>query len=271
VVSGGRDDPAMDDVRIGLRVRAVRHRLGWRQVDVAGRAGVSQDTVSRIERGQLDALQLRTLRSVLRVLEIDLAQEVRWRGGDLDRLADEGHAALVARVCGLLQAAGWTVRPEVSFAVYGERGSIDVLAWHQAARLLLVIEVKTTLNSIEETLRRHDVKVRLGPKVARERFGWGISSVARLLVLPDLSTPRRRVGRHDGVLRAVYPLRGSAAASWVRDPSGSRGLLLFLSPTLPGRGGSASVTRRRVRRGDLQLMPATDAPAASMTDRSPGP
>lgn len=237
----------MDDVRIGIRVRAVRHRLGWRQEDVATRAEVSQDTVSRVERGQLDALQVRTIRRVLRALEMDLAQEVRWRGGDLDRLVDEGHAALVARLCSLLVAAGWVVQPEVSFAIYGERGSIDVLAWYPSARILLVVEVKTTFNSVEETLRRHDVKVRLAAQVANERFGWQPVAVGRLLVLPDLSTARRRVARQDGVMRVAYRLRGREATRWIRDPAGSRSMLLFLSPTLPRRGGGSPVSRRRVR------------------------
>ena len=228
------------------------------------RAGVSQDTVSRIERGQLDALQLRTIRAVMRVLEILLLPEVRWRGGDLDRLADEGHAALVALICGLLERAGWVVQPEVSFSVYGERGSIDVLAWHAGARVLLVIEVKTTLNSIEETLRRHDAKVRLAAGVARERFGWVASSVSRLLVLPDVSTARRRVARHDGLLGGAYPLRGHEVASWLRHPTESRGLLTFLPVTLGRRGSRAPVSRWRVRTPSARADMAHDAPGASV-------
>lgn len=224
----------MDDVRIGARIRIVRHRLGWRQSDVAEKAGVSQDTVSRIERGRLDALQLRTIRSVLRVLEMEFAPSVWWRGGDLDRLADEGHAAIVGRISSLLAEAGWVVRPEVSYSSYGERGSIDVLAWHPGARVLLVVEVKTSLNSVEETLRRHDVKVRLAGPIARERFGWEPTRVARLLVLPDLSTPRRRVARVDDVLSHVYPLRGREATAWLRRPDGATGMLQFVSPA-PGR------------------------------------
>jgi transcriptional regulator with XRE-family HTH domain len=236
----------MDDVRIGARVRAVRHRLGWRQADVAARAEVSQDTVSRIERGQLDALQLRTIRSVLRALEMEFRVESWWRGGDLDRLTDEGHAALVGRVAELLAGAGWIVRPEVSYSSYGERGSIDVLAWHPEARILLVVEVKTSLNSVEETLRRHDVKVRIAPSVARERLGWEPVRVARLLALPDLSTARRRVGRVDGVLGHAYPLRGREAAAWLRHPGGAPGLLLFLSPALGRRHVRGPIAAKRV-------------------------
>ena len=252
----------MDDVRLGWRVRVVRHRLGWRQQDVAVRAGVSQDTVSRIERGRLDALQVRTLRAVCRALDIELAQEIRWRGGDLDRLADEGHAALVAAVCRTLERTGWVVQPEVSYSVYGERGSIDVLAWHPGARIVVVIEVKTTLTSIEETLRRHDAKVRLAPGVARERFGWDAAGVGRLLVLPDVSTARRRVARHDGVLVRRYPLRGPAVRAWLRDPVPGSGLLLFLSPTLRVVGSNGAVASRRVRTRNRPESRITDAPAA---------
>ncbi|HEY4190087.1 MAG TPA: hypothetical protein VGM28_06685, partial [Candidatus Limnocylindrales bacterium] len=55
--------------------------------------------------------------------------------------------------------------------IYGERGSIDILAWHAATRTLLIVEVKTEIASAEEMLRRHDAKVRLGPAIGRERFG----------------------------------------------------------------------------------------------------
>jgi hypothetical protein len=58
----------------------------------------------------------------------------------------------------------------VSYSVYGERGSIDLLAWHPAIRTLLVIEVKTEVSSVEAMLRKHDEKVRLAPRVAAERF-----------------------------------------------------------------------------------------------------
>src|SRR5829696_10081033 len=113
---------------------------------------------------------------------------------------DEGHATLVGRAVEMLQSLGWETRSEVSFSVYGERGSIDVLAWHAPTRTLLVVEVKSELNSVEETLRVHDAKLRLAPRIAAERFGWHAIATARVLVLPDLSTARRRVARHRAVL-----------------------------------------------------------------------
>jgi transcriptional regulator with XRE-family HTH domain len=241
---------SVDSIRVGRILRALRHRLGWRQVDVARAAGASQTFVSRAERGDIERMEIRTLRRLATMLQAELVVMVRWRGGDLDRLLDEGHAALLGRVAKVLEAAGWVVRPEVTFSVYGERGSIDLVGWHRGSSILVIVEVKTELVSVEETLRRHDVKARLGARLVRERFGWEPRSVARLLVLPEASTPRRRVARQDPVLSRAYPLRGAAVRSWLRRPAGGDGALLFLSTSdkqgVTGR--SSSVSRKRIRR-----------------------
>ncbi len=155
---------------------------------------------------------------------------------------------MVGAVVRRLGALGWEVRPEVSFAVFGERGSIDVVAWHAATRTLLVVEVKTELTSVEETLRRHDVKVRLAATVVGERFGWRPARVARLLVLPDATTPRRQVARHEAVLRSAYPLRGPALRGWLAAPSGSAASLAYAPITTSGRIARRSPTSRRIRR-----------------------
>ena len=239
---------AVDDVRLGTRFRALRHRLGWRQSDAAERAGVSQDLVSLVEVGRIDEVSVRALRRHAKALGGELRIELWFRGDDLDRLVDEGHAALVGAVALWLDALGWETRPEVSFAVFAERGSIDLVAWHAGSRTLLVVEVKTRLTSVEETLRRHDAKVRLAAEVVAERFGWRPLRVARLLVLPDETTARRHVARFDAVLRSAYPLRGRALRSWLAGPTGSVAALAFLSPTKDGRTGASPVGRRRIMR-----------------------
>ena len=137
--------------------------------------------------------------------------------------------------------AGWSVQPEVSHSVYGERGSIDLLAWHEATRTLLVIELKTEITSIEETLRRHDSKVRLAPGIARERFGWDPAVISRLLVLPEDRTARRRIEEHRATFRRVYPLANAAVKRWLSDPQGSMAGILFLPDTNTAR------VRRRIR------------------------
>lgn len=252
----------VNDIALGRRVRTVRIRLGLRQTDVAARAGVSQDTVSKLELGRIGRLQVSTVRSVLAALEMELRLDAAWRGGELDRLVDQDHADGVGATADLLERLAWVTRAEVSYSVYGERGSIDLLAWHAPTRTLLIIEVKTRLHAIEETLRIHDTKVRLAAKIAKEQFGWQPSAIARLLVLPDASTPRRQVARHGSVLDRAYPLRGAAARAWLVSPSGRAGLLIFLSRTPRERGRCVTVKPTRVRLAKPAQSPAIDAPGA---------
>ncbi len=164
----------MDDVAIGRLVGVIRRRLGLRQTDVADRAKVSQQLVSLLETGGLGRLSLEAARGIASALGAELVVTVRWRGPDLDRMRDEGHAAVVATIASILNAEGWLTAAEVTYSEYGERGSIDLLAFNPAARILLVVEVKTEVVSVEETLRRHDAKVRLAPRIARQRFGWSL-------------------------------------------------------------------------------------------------
>jgi transcriptional regulator with XRE-family HTH domain len=161
----------VDAVKLGRIIRALRINRGWRQQDLGDAAGVSQDEISLVERGHCQGVPLRTIERIAAAFGAATHIVVQWRNGDLDRLLDEGHASLVGRVAAVLDATWWVVLPEVTFALYRDRGSIDILAWHAATATLLV-EVKTELTSIEETLRKHDMKVRVAPQVALERVGW---------------------------------------------------------------------------------------------------
>jgi transcriptional regulator with XRE-family HTH domain len=135
----------MQDRQVGLVLRALRRRRGWRQRDLAAIVGVSDTTVSRAERGHLDTLALRTLRGLFAALDARLDGDVRWRGGDRDRLVDAAHASLGSAVVRIVALHGWSVHPEVTFTRYGERGSIDLLAVHAGAGAAAVIELKTEL------------------------------------------------------------------------------------------------------------------------------
>jgi transcriptional regulator with XRE-family HTH domain len=251
---------AVDVVRVGRSFRALRLRLGLRQRDVAARAGVSQQHVSDLERGQLGRMSFDAASRLFAVLDARLVVSVSWRGAQLDRLLDEAHAAVVAATVTRLQADGWEVLPEVTYAVYRERGSIDILAWHASSRTLLVVEVKTEIASAKELLRRHDEKVRLAPGLGRQRFGAPPLVVCRLLVVADTSTNRRRVARLEHILAPVYRLRGSALRQWLRRPSGPMGGLLFADVSLPG----ASTAGRGLRRSAVTR---PSVPGPSPTNR----
>ena len=243
----------MDDQRFGTAIRLLRLRRGWSQQDLAGRAGLSRASISRIERGHCATLTLRALRVVAGVLDVRLESEVRWRGGQLDRLLDERHAAMQESIAGRLTAlSGWTFTTEASFSVYGERGSIDVLGWHAKRRALLVGELKTELDDLQDTTATLDRKQRLAPVVARER-GWGpAETVGRWLILGERGSNRRRVQSHSAVLRNAFPDDGHRAVSWLADPVGPFSGLSFLPVATPG---SARGVHRQDRRAPSRRAP----------------
>ena len=107
-----------------------------------------------------------------------------------------------------------------------------------------MVEVKTDLTSVEATLRKHDEKVRLSPAIVRERFGWVPWTVARLLVLPSASTPRRRVAALAEILDRVYPLREDTLREWLHRPVGRGDGILFAGL----RRRPSTTPSRRVRR-----------------------
>jgi hypothetical protein len=180
----------------------------------------------------------------------------------VDRLVDEGHAALVGQTARVLKASGWDARPEVSYSSYGERGSYDLLAWHSQSSSLLVVEVKTELVSVEATLRKLDEKARLAAGVARDRLGWVSTGVSRILVLPRGSTTYRQVVRHRAVIDLVLPNRSRSARSWLLRPTGRIGAVVFVSVTNDSRRRSSR--RGRVRRAserDGSAKRAIEAPS----------
>ena len=246
--------PGMDDVRLGQLLRAARIRRGWRQVDVAARAGVGRTVISDVERGQLGTISIRSLRKIAAALEVRLDLVARWRGGDGERLVSARHSALTELEARRLIGLGWLVRPEVSFSIYGERGVIDLLAWHPELRALLVIEIKSEIVDIGELLGTLDRKRRLAATIAAE-FRWSPASVSVWVLVAESRTNRRRVAQHVVALRAALPGDGRALRSWLRHPSRPHSGLAFVpfvavGGTRTGMGGPKRVRRRRLPRAD---------------------
>ena len=229
----------MDVVRVGLSFRALRRRRRWTQQRLAQEANVARSTIARIETGHADQATGRVLIRVAAALGATVSVRVLWHGEGLDRLLDAAHADLTNRVLELLSGLGWQALPEVSFNNYGERGSIDILAFHEPTRSLLVIEIKSVVPDLQSMLGTLDRKARIAMKVARGR-GWQASSVSRLLVLPDDRTARRRVDRHGMTFDTVLPARTAAVRRWLAAPVGRLAGILFLSDV------HHTVTRHRV-------------------------
>jgi Helix-turn-helix. len=218
----------------------------WRQTDVGRRAGVSAATVSNIERGKIGGVSLQALRRVAAALEVRIVVVAHWRGAELDRLLSARHADLTTAVATFLRSLGWEVAPEVSFAVYGERGFIDLLAWHASSQTLLVIEDKTELVDVQEMLGTVDRKTRLASRIARDR-GWHAATVSTWVVVGETSTNRHRAKRFGALLSAALPADGRAMSAWLRAPSGRIAAISFFSKSSSSGAKQSSASPRRIR------------------------
>ena len=254
----------MDAIRLGRSCRALRVRRRWRQEDLAAVAGVSRWAVSLVERGQLKSVSVGNLTRIASSLEADVDIRLRWHGEGMDRLLDQVHAELVEGAAGMLRRDVWETAIEVSFSKRGERGSIDVFGRHRATGVVLVVEVKSVVPDSQALLHALDRKTRLAPEIARDR-GWACSGVARLLIVGESSTSRRRISALGETYSVAFPTLGWAVRRWLRAPTDGMSGLLFL-PYARGSGTSARSTGvQRVRKRGIfpgpSHTPATDAVA----------
>jgi transcriptional regulator with XRE-family HTH domain len=244
----------MDGVRFGRSVRELRGRRSWRQDDLAQAAGVSRSVIARVEQGRADRVTIRTLESIVGALGARLVWRLDWRGEALDHLLDRSHAETVEWIVRTLRAFGWAPATEVSFNVFGERGSIDVLAFEPRSRALLVVEVKASIGDIQDTHMRLDRKARLAPRIAGER-GWSAALVGKLLVIRSGSTARRRVTEFEATFGSTFPDRAIEVRRWLKWPSGKAlAGLWFVSVDTQ----TVARKRSRVRQRDVtHSVPAT--------------
>ena len=200
----------------------------------------------------MESVPVRTLGRVVVALGASVDITVRWHGADLDRLIDSAHAQLVQEAVSLLASAGWEARVEVSFNHYGDRGRVDVLGLHRPTGTLLVVEVKTAIGDLQETLGRLDVKARLG-RVLASTVAWpSPSCTVPALVVAQSRATRRIVAAHDALF-ARFDLRGRQAGAWVRRPGFGHqptGLLWFANVSrAPGEGARRSSRVRVTQKG----------------------
>ena len=231
----------MDDVQFGTVCRAVRIQRRKTQSDIARAARVHRWEVSLLERGEFEHLSVAKVRRIAVALSGTCEIRLKWRGPMLERVLNAAHAALHGAVLRYFEALpGWETVPEVTYSIFGERGAIDILAWHAATRTLLVIELKTTLVDAEELVRKTDERMRLAARIGAER-GWEAASVASWVILTDTRTNRRHVAAHRELLAPISRIDGRRMRAWLRSPDGPVAALSFWAEP-------AAVNHRRIGR-----------------------
>lgn len=232
----------MDGRRVGRVLRAVRLHRRQRQRDVAALAGVSQSVVSRTEHGRLDELSFGALDAIAAALDVTVYLDARWDDGDVDRLIDRAHARIVEHVVTTLRSSGWEVLVEYGFNHFGDRGSVDVLAWHAESRTLLIVEVKSRLTDLQAMFTSFARKLRIVPGLVRREHGWDARHLGRLVVMPGSTANRSVVANHAATFATLFPERMPAIGAWLRAPDRSLGGIWFVSNI---RRANAKHVRRR--------------------------
>lgn len=138
----------------GARFVSLGEHGNLRQEDVAVAARVPQALVSNIEAGRLTGITSGTLRRVFAAVDARFEGTVLWRGPGLDRLLDADHSRLVGAGAERLRAPRWDqVLIEVSYSVFGERGSLMRRGLVSAARPTLDISEADVQCGLEPTPR----------------------------------------------------------------------------------------------------------------------
>lgn len=230
----------MEDVRVGERVRMVRLKRRLTQEEVAEEAGLRPIDVSHLEHGVLDELTIGALRRIVAAIGMHIDLVPKWKSVDLEREMVGAHDALQAAVLRLIRRTpGWVAEAEVTYSFFGDRGAIDILAWHAASRTLLIIELKTLLVEPAELKRKNDERRRRAHEIAAER-GWRPDTVSLWVILTETRTNRARVARNAEILLTSDTLDGRAMRAWLRQPTGAVDALSYWTEP-------QAIFRRRVR------------------------
>ncbi len=231
----------MDLLAVGRLLLLVRLRSGRRQSDVATAAHLSTTAVARQERGSLSSIE--RLRRHAEALGLRVDVRLSGRGGEVDTLADDEHAAIVETMVALLRRCGRMIEPEVSYNEWGERGRFDLLGLDSASGVVDVVEVKAELTNLQDTLGTLDAKSRLAMAVTR-RLGWPARETRILLAVAATARNRMLVASHPSLFAGFE--QHSLSAKWVRGGAGTR--VLFWVPALRAGRRHWIAGRRRVRR-----------------------
>jgi transcriptional regulator with XRE-family HTH domain len=204
----GRARAASVAKRLGTSLRDARVAAGLLQREVAGKAGVSQPEIARLEAGHGSATGLDTWAACGAAVGLQLAAFFEAASGaDLPR--DIQHLKRQNLVIATAAPGGWNAAPEAALLGDGPRPrSIDVLLIRAVRREAAVVEVWDLLLDGGAAMRGLEAKV----LATRDRLGpeWDVQG---LLVVRGTKRNRMLIGGLAALFAARYP---ASSHAWLR-------------------------------------------------------
>jgi transcriptional regulator with XRE-family HTH domain len=175
---------------VGSDVKAARAHRGVTREQLAARAGVSEDSVRRIELGD-PHVQLNTLCAVGEAIGLDVV--VKAYPGRQASLRDRRQLATAEAICSIAHAR-WTAELEVAAGIRGE--ATDVCFF--SATEILATEIDRLLLDFQDQYRRQARK--------RDYLAERHERPVRLvMVIEDTARNRNAIAPHREFLRRVLP------------------------------------------------------------------
>jgi transcriptional regulator with XRE-family HTH domain len=210
----------------GAKVRSARHRRGWTQRELGRRTDLSQQTISRIERGDGATLSLVAWQRVAAVLGLPLRLQL---GRDpLEETADAGHLGIQELLLRLGRRTGRDRRFELSTRTTARTGWVDVGLVDHRLRCLILLECCNLMGDIGASARSSDRKLAEAEALAIALGQGEPYSVHVCWVMRDTRRNRELLARYPVLFTSRFP---GSSRRWVEaltvggEPPAERGLV----------------------------------------------
>lgn len=217
--------------RFGTELRIARTAAGLTQRQLSQRSGVSQQEISRAERGEIGiSLDARSRMATAAGHELSL----RLFPVSSVPLRDSGQLRIADVIVGALHES-WSARMEVPVAP-GDLRAADLLL--SRADESVEVEIERGLVDLQAQLRAAQIK--------RQRLAERSAIPVRLIIaVPDSTALRERLIPHAQLLGQALPMRSRDIASALRHgwPIGGDGLLFVRTPVRTPRLTSPASTQ----------------------------
>ncbi len=210
----GEPGTAQDLARVILDARRL---VGWSQTELASRAGASQAALSRLKTGRNARLDMDATGRFLAALGMTCDLTIRdLHLRDRERQVDAVHSVMNGFIARRLQRWCWLSVLEAQIGDIMPRGWIDLVAYREADRSLLVEETKSDIPDMGGLQRSVSFYQSMAWEVARG-LNWKPTRIAVLVVALDSETVARRLSENREVVRRVFPERVGEFAAWLSD------------------------------------------------------